>query len=205
MAWCHAVYVNDGSSVLGGVLNKRTQLLVALMLSLVTMDMAPESRMMVDMCLMRVGMVDAVIYLLESSQYECLVRGAWVPMSMGLGAGSAGMWPGMWCWCSTGGMGGGSWSGGFVWTQMEAVNHATRFAMVQDRAEPCLTPQRKFDVAGPNGVVVVMVRLLRDSAIHSMYPIGGKPRRWSGSSWSSGDRRSKYFSLSSSSWARKAL
>jgi len=55
--------------VLGGVLNKRTQLLVALMLSLVTMDMAPESRMIVDMCWMRVGMVGAVIYLLESSQY----------------------------------------------------------------------------------------------------------------------------------------
>jgi len=79
--------------------------------------------------------------------------------------------------------------------------------VVHARAEPCLTPQRKLDVAGLNGVVVMMMMLLRDSAIHSMvYPIGGKPRRWSGSSWTSGDSRSKwYVSLSSSSWAKKAV
>lgn len=95
--------------------------------------------------------------------------------------------------------------GGAVCTQMEAVSHATRLAIVHESAEPWRTPQRKFVVAVPNGVVVVMRRLLRDSAIHSMYPEGGKPRRWSGRSWSSGERRSKYFSLSSSSCARKAL
>ena len=30
-------------------------------------------------------------------------------MSMGLGAGAVGVWPGMLCWVSTGGMGGGCW------------------------------------------------------------------------------------------------
>ena len=42
VVWCHAVYVKDGSSSPGGGLNRRMQLFVALMLSLVTMDIAPE-------------------------------------------------------------------------------------------------------------------------------------------------------------------
>ncbi len=44
------------------------QLFVALMLSFVTMDMAPERLRMWVMCLTRVGMSRAVMYLLESSQ-----------------------------------------------------------------------------------------------------------------------------------------
>ena len=41
-------------------------------------------------------------------------------------------------------------------TQMEAVSHATRLAIVHESAEPWRTPQRKFVVAVPNGVVVVV-------------------------------------------------
>ena len=78
-----------------------------------------------------------------------------------------GVWPGIGGWVSVG-VGWVDGIGGWTWTQMDAVNQATRLAMVQERAEPCRTPQRKFVVAVPKGVVVVMRRLLRDSAIHSM-------------------------------------
>jgi len=60
--------VKDGRGVSEEGLNRRMQLLVALMLSLVTIDMAPESLRIVVMCAMRVGMSGAVMYLLESSQ-----------------------------------------------------------------------------------------------------------------------------------------
>ena len=115
-----------------------------------------------------------------------------------------GVWPGISCGVSVA-VGGVCGVGVAVCTHMEAVSHATRLAMVQESADPWRTPQRNCVMAVPNGVVVVIRRLLRDSAIHSMYPEGGKPSKWSGRSWSSGERRSKYFSLSSSNCARKAL
>lgn len=54
------------------------------------------------------------------------------------------------------------------WVQTLALNHATRFAMVQESAEPCLTPQSKEFVHSPNGVDVMMDVCARDSAIHSI-------------------------------------
>jgi len=48
--WCHAVSVKEGRGESEGGLKKRTQLLVVLILSLVTIDMAPESFRIVVMC-----------------------------------------------------------------------------------------------------------------------------------------------------------
>jgi hypothetical protein len=65
--------------------------------------------------------------------------------------------------------------GGII--HIDAVSHATRLAIVHDRADPCRTPQRKSVMAVPKGVVVVTSTSFSDSAIHSENPSGGKPRR----------------------------
>ena len=62
-----------------------------------------------------------------------------------------------------------------VCAQTLALSQATRLAIVQERAEPCRTPQSKEVRQEPKGVVVRMVRSERDSAIHSVKPVGGKP------------------------------
>jgi len=55
-----------------------------------------------------------------------------------------------------------------VCAQTLALSQATRFAIVQERAEPCRTPQSNEFVHSPNGVVVMMEVWARDSAIHSV-------------------------------------
>ena len=81
------------------------------------------------------------MYLLESSQYECLVRTESAVVSMGCGPLVGGWWP-LFGFAEDVSVGGGSvFVRLSVFSQMEDVSHATRFAIVHDRAEPCLTPQ----------------------------------------------------------------
>lgn len=68
-----------------GALVMRMVLFLALMLSLVTIDIAPDLRRASERRWMRRLMFAAMIYLLESSQYECLVRVAFAEASMGWG------------------------------------------------------------------------------------------------------------------------
>ena len=72
------------------------------------------------------------------------------------------------------------WSAGDV--QAEAQIHATRFAIVHERAEPWRTPQSYCARQVPKGVDMLIVRSERDSAIHSIYPWAGNPMREKGRS-----------------------
>ena len=112
------------------------------------------------------------MYLLESSQYDCLnsvesMRRCW----------SCGeRWVCTCPWFDA--VVGFVWTGAF-WavTHIDADSHAARFSMRHARVDPCLNPQWKLASMSPYGVMTLMVRLWRDSAIHSIYPVGGKPRR----------------------------
>ena len=114
----------------------------------------------------------AAIYLLESSQYDCLNKVESMRRCWSCGERCVCTCP----WFDA--VVGFVWTGAF-WavTHIDADSHAARFAMRHARVDPCRTPQWKFACTSPYGVVTLIVRLWRDSAIHSMYPVGGKPRR----------------------------
>lgn len=49
-----------------------------------------------------------------------------------------------------------------------ALSQPAMLAMVQERAEPCRTPQSKELMQVPNGVLVCILTSDKDSAIHSV-------------------------------------
>jgi len=103
----------------------------ALMLSLVTIYMAPDLVTASLIIQMRRGTVLLMRYLLESSQYECLVRMASAVVSMGSGPLKRGWWPLLWPWVEEWVVDVASGVGMAVVIQMEAVNQAMRFTIVQ--------------------------------------------------------------------------
>ena len=71
----------------------RILLLDALILSFVTIDIALDFWTMLLRIGRRLAMVDAVMYLLESSQKEPLISSADACLSMGCGLVMFGVWP----------------------------------------------------------------------------------------------------------------